>query len=276
MGDVMEGICALPCLWFIGWVLICGVIGSGIGGSKNRSGDGFLLGALLGPIGWIIVVLMPHHYTYHCPYCDEGIRRRAIRCPHCRSDLREPLRRDEEEEEPPRYPPPPPPPTRRRSPPPPPPRTASVPQHEPSTQREAHTREDQTASLQSSNTVIIVLLAIFLSLILAGGTVVFLVVRTAVTAFDESKDRIAKAGVKTLDTAIKAHKTTHGDFPENLEILTMPIDKWPAALEETALIDPWGRPYRYDLSQRNSKNGVPLIYSTGPDPDNKSGFIRNW
>src|SRR5262245_43706879 len=91
---------------------------------------------------------------------------------------------------------------------------------------------------------------------------------------DESKDRIAKAGVRTLDTAIKPHKTPHGDVPQTLEELTLPVDNKPAALEETALIDPWGRPFIYDVSQRNPRTGVPLIYSAGAEPGNQAHFIR--
>src|SRR5262245_4487521 len=93
---------------------------------------------------------------------------------------------------------------------------------------------------------------------------------------DESKDRIAKAGVRTLDTAIKAHKTTHGDYPQSLEELVLPTpDGKPAALEETALLDPWGRPYIYDVSQRNPRTGVPRIYSAGGEPGNAAGIIPN-
>jgi general secretion pathway protein G len=93
---------------------------------------------------------------------------------------------------------------------------------------------------------------------------------------DESKEKLARAGVKTLETAVKAHKVSHQDFPQSLEELTMPVEGKAAALEDSALIDPWGRPYVYDVSQRNPKTGVPLIYSAGPEPGNAAGFIRNW
>ena len=38
---------------------ICGIIGMCIGMTVDRLGSGFFLGAFLGPIGWIIVLLLP-------------------------------------------------------------------------------------------------------------------------------------------------------------------------------------------------------------------------
>jgi len=39
--------------------IISGVIGIAIGSMKGRSGTGGLLGLLLGPIGWIIIAILP-------------------------------------------------------------------------------------------------------------------------------------------------------------------------------------------------------------------------
>ena len=52
---MIEGILAF---WVIGAV-ISGVIGVFLGSSVNRGGAGFFLGFFLGPIGWIIVLLLP-------------------------------------------------------------------------------------------------------------------------------------------------------------------------------------------------------------------------
>lgn len=93
---------------------------------------------------------------------------------------------------------------------------------------------------------------------------------------DESKDRIAKAGVRTLETAIKAHKITYGDYPESLGLLTQPLDGKPAALEPAALVDPWGREFVYEFQNRNPNTGVPHIYSLGGNPGNAQGVISNW
>lgn len=47
----------LEYLWFL---LITGLIGAAIGQSRGRAGAGFLWGILLGPIGWLIVILGPN------------------------------------------------------------------------------------------------------------------------------------------------------------------------------------------------------------------------
>jgi predicted amidophosphoribosyltransferase len=65
--------------------LICGAIGSGIGGSKGKATEGFLLGAALGPIGWIITLFLD--YDRKCPYCRGGIPENANVCKHCGKDL---------------------------------------------------------------------------------------------------------------------------------------------------------------------------------------------
>jgi hypothetical protein len=40
-------------------LLVSGGIGAAIGSSKNRTGLGFVLGLLLGCLGWIIMLLIP-------------------------------------------------------------------------------------------------------------------------------------------------------------------------------------------------------------------------
>ena len=46
-------------LIFLLGAIVSGVIGVFLGGSVNRGGAGFFLGLFLGPIGWIIVLLLP-------------------------------------------------------------------------------------------------------------------------------------------------------------------------------------------------------------------------
>jgi general secretion pathway protein G len=91
---------------------------------------------------------------------------------------------------------------------------------------------------------------------------------------DESKEKIAAAGVKNLETAANSYKLSHGDFPESLAVLTQPSEGKPAYLEERALYDPWNRQYVYDPAQQ-SRTGMPLIYSQGANPGT-SAPIRNW
>jgi hypothetical protein len=44
-------------------MVLCGMAGAFIGYTRGRAGLGFILGALLGPIGWIIVLLMSRRHT---------------------------------------------------------------------------------------------------------------------------------------------------------------------------------------------------------------------
>jgi len=91
---------------------------------------------------------------------------------------------------------------------------------------------------------------------------------------DDSKEKIALAGAKNLETAANSYKLDHGDFPESLAILAQPSDGKPAYLEEKSLYDPWNRPFVYDPHQQ-SRTGMPLIYSQGANPGS-SPPIRNW
>jgi hypothetical protein len=59
-------------LWMLVAVAGGGVVGALVGNTKHRALAGTIWGALLGPIGWLIVALGP----------DEA-QRRAKRCPHC-------------------------------------------------------------------------------------------------------------------------------------------------------------------------------------------------
>ena len=42
----------------IGWVIVGGAVGAAIGSNKGQGGLGFVLGALLGVLGWVIVAVM--------------------------------------------------------------------------------------------------------------------------------------------------------------------------------------------------------------------------
>ena len=74
--------------------------GSSIMSKKGRSGcAGFALGALLGPIGLVIALLLSNDpeaaerqglaqgEMRKCPQCAEVIRRDAVRCRFCGSDV---------------------------------------------------------------------------------------------------------------------------------------------------------------------------------------------
>jgi len=87
----------------------------------------------------------------------------------------------------------------------------------------------------------------------------------------------AKIDVKNLEKAVLAYKIKNGEFPESLAVLAqVQKDGSPAYLEKPLLRDPWDRPYQYEPNVVNQQTGYPLIYSQGPDPKDKKGYIRNW
>jgi general secretion pathway protein G len=121
-------------------------------------------------------------------------------------------------------------------------------------------------------TLMEVLVVVAILVVLAGiGVVVF-------RYLDDSKERIAKVQIKTLQSVIESFKITDasGDFPPNLEVLTQPLDGKPALLDAEKLTDPWQRPYQYDPNTRNPNTGIPLIYSQGQNPGDAARYIRNW
>lgn len=67
--------------------LICGVIGGLIGSYKARGKDGFFWGCFLGPIGWIIVALLPDERP-RCRSCKAPLPSSKPRtCPSCGAAL---------------------------------------------------------------------------------------------------------------------------------------------------------------------------------------------
>lgn len=80
------------------WIL-CGVVAAVIASSKGGSGGvGFLVGALLGPLGIIISLFMGSEAgkvekqvsqggMKKCPMCAEAVLAEAVICKHCRHDF---------------------------------------------------------------------------------------------------------------------------------------------------------------------------------------------
>jgi hypothetical protein len=67
------------------WVGIAGFVGFVIGERKERPLAGFAWGALLGPVGWLVVGLGSAKYA--CPFCGGDVPGAAVKCRHCASDL---------------------------------------------------------------------------------------------------------------------------------------------------------------------------------------------
>ena len=71
-------ILAIALFWSLGGLLI--------GASRGRRGFGFVMGLLLGLVGWIIVGLMRREGP-RCPECLGVVQDQARRCKHCGSEL---------------------------------------------------------------------------------------------------------------------------------------------------------------------------------------------
>ena len=66
--------------------LISLLIGGLIGAVKQRPLAGVIYALLLGPVGWLIVAIVPGGGK-KCPRCAEVVKREAQVCKHCQANL---------------------------------------------------------------------------------------------------------------------------------------------------------------------------------------------
>jgi hypothetical protein len=71
---------------YLGVWLLMGVVGCALGSCRQRAFDGFILGVLLGPIGWVLILLLDHRGR-KCPACLGVVPQQARRCQHCGDEL---------------------------------------------------------------------------------------------------------------------------------------------------------------------------------------------
>ena len=73
--------------WAIGLNLVCAVVGALIGFAKGRWLAGLLWGAVLGPIGWIVIAFSKSGFV-ECGECSGRNGPDAKVCRHCGINLR--------------------------------------------------------------------------------------------------------------------------------------------------------------------------------------------
>lgn len=74
--------------WMIGITAVCVLGGWLIGWAKGRVVAGIVWGAVLGPIGWLVVALSKSRLPI-CPECGKGNPGNARACRHCGVNLRQ-------------------------------------------------------------------------------------------------------------------------------------------------------------------------------------------
>jgi len=82
--------------WIFFWLIIGAVVGGLIGASRNNVGSGVVWGALLGPIGWLIVLFLDERAK--CPECRGPLAEGANRCQHCGHELGKPKTQQSQEQ----------------------------------------------------------------------------------------------------------------------------------------------------------------------------------
>ena len=75
-------------VWWLIVVILCGLVGIALGSTVGRKVAGFWLGFLLGPIGWIIVFLLPRENDSYLPkerasYAKSDGMSRTSKCIGC-------------------------------------------------------------------------------------------------------------------------------------------------------------------------------------------------
>lgn len=74
------------------WVVIAvdATVGTIIGAWRARALAGAIFGALLGPVGWLLVALGPNRAAPHaeaCPYCLQAVPTSQQTCARCKNRL---------------------------------------------------------------------------------------------------------------------------------------------------------------------------------------------
>ena len=88
--DVLQACTSDPHLWIwsIVGTLVCAGVGALIGKYKNAVLRDAVLGAALGPIGWLISLFLPRQKTWpKCPACQHTVPPDDAHCRYCGAKL---------------------------------------------------------------------------------------------------------------------------------------------------------------------------------------------
>ena len=75
-------------LWSFLWICVGAVVGAAIAESRGQRVSGVVIGAILGPIGWLILLGLDERPK--CPACLGRVNVGASKCCRCGSDLPKP------------------------------------------------------------------------------------------------------------------------------------------------------------------------------------------
>jgi hypothetical protein len=93
----------------------------------------------------------------------------------------------------------------------------------------------------------------------------------------DSNIKKAKTDLLTLEKAILTYKAMYGAWPDSLQSMAKPDSSGRVGLiKDNLLVDPWGRPYQFDVTQVHPETGAILIWSDGANPGEPGSAITNW
>jgi len=120
------------------------------------------------------------------------------------------------------------------------------------------------ATRRAAFTLLEILVVVAIVVILAGVGVV------ATTSYlENAKKQKAQLGCKGLASAAEAYflnPSSGGQYPQDLpSLLNLP---WGGSLLKNGqqdIVDPWNKPYTYELRTLNNGEQVPFVHTTAPD-----------
>lgn len=111
-----------------------------------------------------------------------------------------------------------------------------------------------------------------LVVVLIIGMILGMVGANVFGIFGEAKDKIAENEIRSMVEQVQLYKETRSGLPSDLTELTK-ANLIKNSQEDGTVLDPWKRPYIYQLDQ-TAKEGF-VILSQGADPNTEEDDIRS-